>query len=234
MGRVSGLTARLDTEVDGNEFVLLADTDAVYNTVTASTISASTVDDSFSDSANGLGGYKIGTTISVSGFATGGLNTTYTVATVASDGSKITVEETLSASEAAGSSITIDGLGLSYKMLLSELKQYVSGTPSYSVETASKTGSVTADFVTYTDFVWTLTGNITLDNPTTESAGQRGHFVFIQDGTGSRTVTLGTDYESKDGGGITLTTTAGATDIVPYFVAASGRILLGVPTLNFS
>lgn len=232
MGRVSGLTARTAAQVDGAELVLLADTDAVYNTVTASTISASTVDDSFSDSANGLGGYKIGTTISVSGFVASGLNTTYTVATVASDGSKITVSETLTDTEAAGASVTIDGLGVSYKMTLGQLSTYVGA--GASVETASKTGSVTADFSTYTDFVWTLTGNITLANPTTEAVGQRGHFVFIQDGTGSRTVTLGTDYESKDGGGITLTTTASATDVVPYFVVASGRILLGVPTLNFS
>lgn len=122
--RVSDLTARLDTEVDGTEFVLLSDTDAVYNTITASTISASTVDDSFSDSGNGLGIFRVGTTISVSGFATGSLNTTYTVASVAVDGSKITVEETLTASESAGSSVTIDGLGVSYKMLLSELREY--------------------------------------------------------------------------------------------------------------
>ena len=98
----------------------------------------------------------------------------------------------------------------------------------------SNSGSVTLDFDANQNFVLTLTGNVTLANPTTEKVGQSGFIVCIQDGTGSRTLTLGTDYESPAGGGITLTTTAGATDIVPYVVAASNRILLGTPQLAFS
>jgi len=58
--------------------------------------------------------------------------------------------------------------------------------------------------------------------------------VFIQDGTGGRTVSLHGDYETAGGAGITLTSTASATDIVPYVVAASSRILLGAPQLAFS
>ena len=58
--------------------------------------------------------------------------------------------------------------------------------------------------------------------------------MLIQDGTGSRTLSLGTDYETAAGGGITLSTAASTTDIVPYIVAASGRILLGAPQLAFS
>jgi len=52
--------------------------------------------------------------------------------------------------------------------------------------------------------------------------------VFIQDGTGSRTLdALGTDYETAGAAGITLSTTASTTDVVPYIVVSSGRILLG-------
>ena len=80
----------------------------------------------------------------------------------------------------------------------------------------------------------TLTGNVTLANPTTETVGQSGFITFIQDGTGSRTVALGTDYETAGGAGLTLTSTASATDIVPYVVVASGRILLGTPQLAFA
>ena len=36
------------------------------------------------------------------------------------------------------------------------------------------------------------------------------------------------------GAGITLTTTASATDLVPYVVVASNRVLLGTPQLAFS
>ena len=98
----------------------------------------------------------------------------------------------------------------------------------------TNTGNVTLDFATYQNFVLTLTGNVTLVNPTTEAVGQSGFIVLIQDGTGSRTLSLGTDYETAAGGGITLSTAASTTDIVPYIVAASGRILLGAPQLAFS
>ena len=98
----------------------------------------------------------------------------------------------------------------------------------------TNTGNITLDFATYQNFVLTLTGNVTLVNPTTEAVGQSGFIVLIQDGTGGRTLSLGTDYETAAGGGITLSTTASTTDIVPYIVAASGRILLGAPQLAFS
>ena len=98
----------------------------------------------------------------------------------------------------------------------------------------SNTGSVTLDFDANQNFVLTLTGNVTLANPSTEKVGQSGFIAFIQDGTGSRTLTLGTDYESAGGSGITLTTTASATDLVPYVIVPSNRVLLGTPQLAFS
>ena len=110
----------------------------------------------------------------------------------------------------------------------------LSTAASGSTQTANATGSTTLDFSTYQNFVLTLTGNVTLANPTTESVGQSGFIVIIQDGTGSRTVSLGTDYETASAGGLSLSTTASTTDIVPYVVAASGRILLGAPQLAFA
>ena len=98
----------------------------------------------------------------------------------------------------------------------------------------SNSGSVTLDFDANQNFVLTLTGAVTLANPTTEKVGQSGFIVFIQDGTGSRAITLGTDYETAGGAGLTLTATASATDVVPYVIAASNRILLGAPLLAFS
>jgi hypothetical protein len=106
----------------------------------------------------------------------------------------------------------------------------ITGTAVASSQTASITGSTTLDFGTYQNFILTLTGNITLDNPTTEQVGQSGFITFIQ--TGGYTVSLGTDYETAGGAGITLS--ASGTDVVPYIVAASGRILLGAPQLAFA
>ena len=91
----------------------------------------------------------------------------------------------------------------------------------------SNTGNITLDFASFTNFVLTLTGNITLVNPSTEAVGQSGFIVLIQDGTGSRTLSLGTDYETAGSGGITLSTAANARDIIPYAVSASGSIILG-------
>ncbi len=98
----------------------------------------------------------------------------------------------------------------------------------------TNTGSVTLDFEAQQNFVLTLTGNVTLANPTTETVGQSGFIAFIQDGTGSRTVSLGTDYETAGAAGLTLSTAASTTDLVPYLVVASNRILLGTPLLAFS
>jgi hypothetical protein len=110
----------------------------------------------------------------------------------------------------------------------------LSTAASGSTQTANATGSTTLDFSTYQNFVLTLTGNVTLANPTTEAVGQSGFIVMIQDGTGGRTVSLGTDYETANGAGLTLSSAASTTDIVPYVVAAGGRILLGAPQLAFA
>ena len=111
----------------------------------------------------------------------------------------------------------------------------VSGTAVANTDTdTSNSGTVDLDFATKQNFVLTLTGNITSLTASNEQVGQSGFIVFIQDGTGSRTVSLHGDYETAGGAGLTLTSTASATDIVPYVVAASSRILLGAPQLAFS
>ena len=97
----------------------------------------------------------------------------------------------------------------------------------------SQGGSTVLDFDANQNFVLTLTSSITLANPSTEKVGQSGFIVFIQDAGGSNTLTLGTDYETAGSAGITLTTTGNATDIMPYVVAASNRILLGAAQLAF-
>ena len=111
----------------------------------------------------------------------------------------------------------------------------VTGTILATTDTdTGNTGSVTLDFQANQNFILTLTGNLTLANPSTEQTGQSGIIVFIQDGTGSRTLSLGTDYETAAAGGITLSTAADAVDIVPYFVQSAGNILLGAVQKAFA
>ena len=92
---------------------------------------------------------------------------------------------------------------------------------------ATATGGQTLNFTTSTHFHLTLTGNITLNNPTTEVPGTSGLIFLKQDGSGSRTLSLGTDFETPASAGHTLSTAGGATDIIPYYVVGAGRILLG-------
>ena len=96
------------------------------------------------------------------------------------------------------------------------------------------TDSVLLDFNSFQNFIITLQGSITLANPSTENVGQTGIMVFIQDSSGSRSLTLGGDYESVGGSGITLSTGANAVDILPYMVVAANRIALGAPQLAFA
>jgi len=98
----------------------------------------------------------------------------------------------------------------------------------------SNAGSVTLDFSANQNFVLTFTGNVTLANPSTESVGQAGVIVCIQDGTGSRTLALDSQYKTVGDAGITLSTAANAVDIVPYFVSAADSILIGAVQKAFS
>ena len=111
----------------------------------------------------------------------------------------------------------------------------ITGTLIATTDTdTSNTGSITLDFAANQNFVLTFTGNVTLANPSTEQVGQSGVIVCIQDGTGSRTLSLGTDYETAGGAGITLSTAGSALDVIPYFVSASARIQLGAVQKAFS
>tara|TARA_R100000329_G_scaffold131213_1_gene110432 strand:- start:84 stop:893 length:810 start_codon:yes stop_codon:yes gene_type:complete len=112
----------------------------------------------------------------------------------------------------------------------------VTGTAIATTSTdATNTGDVTLDFQANQNFVLTLTGNVTLKNPTTEQVGQSGFIVFIQDGTGNRTLSLDPQFFTPGGlNSIALSSAANAVDIVPYVVKAADQILLGSPQLNFS
>ena len=110
----------------------------------------------------------------------------------------------------------------------------ISGSVVADSEVKNASGNYTPDLSTYQNFIWTLTGNVVFLNPTTEKVGQSGFFVFIQDATGGRTLSLNSEWDTVGGAGITLSTTANAVDVVPYVVRASGSVLLGTPQLAFS
>lgn len=207
MAKVSGFTARINTELDGAEYVMLADTDAVYNTITAATISSDATDESFNDSANGLAGFKVGTTIVTSGFVDASLNGTFTIATVAASGSKITVVEDLTVTEAAGASVTINGLGVNYKMTTAELAIYTgsAGLPNPidgatfkdSRETVFAAASSTFDVDNGNIQTRTAAANETIE---VTMAAANGSILIVDYIPGAFTISFGTSINEWVGG----------------------------------
>lgn len=92
------------------------------------------------------------------------------------------------------------------------------------VETLTYAASYTPDLNTFINGVMTLTGNLTLNNPTNAKPGQSGMIVLIQDATGSRTLSPGANWKFPSGTSEVLTTTGSATDILFYTVYTSSFI----------
>ena len=76
--------------------------------------------------------------------------------------------------------------------------------------------TITPNFSNGNIFTVTLTGNATLANPSNLVAGQCGQIFITQDSTGSRTLSYGTQWNFPNGTTPTLTTAAGATDILSF------------------
>ncbi|MCP5011615.1 MAG: hypothetical protein GY942_16660 [Aestuariibacter sp.] len=92
--------------------------------------------------------------------------------------------------------------------------------------TLSDAATITVNMSLFINANVTLAGNRTLGSPTNEKVGQTGFIRVIQDATGSRTLSFGTDYEFAGGTAPTLTTTANAEDLLFYAVLASNRVFI--------
>ena len=88
----------------------------------------------------------------------------------------------------------------------------VAGTPV----TLTDAASIAVDFATGTNFVVSLGGNRTLENPSNAVAGQTGHIYVIQDGTGSRTLAFGDAYNFQGGTAPTMSTSINSVDLLVY------------------
>ena len=99
--------------------------------------------------------------------------------------------------------------------------------------TAAQRGSITAltdgatitpDFSVANNFSVTLGGNRTLANPSNLTAGQSGSIFVSQDGTGSRTLAYGSQWDFAGGTAPTLSTAASAVDRIDYVVRTTSSI----------
>lgn len=78
----------------------------------------------------------------------------------------------------------------------------------------------------------TLATNATLANPTNQKNGSTYTLIITQDGTGSRTLAYGTNYKFPGGTAPTLSTAAGAVDILTFI--SNGTQMYGVAQLAFA
>ena len=79
--------------------------------------------------------------------------------------------------------------------------------------TLAAADTLTPDMAVADTYLVTMpAGNITVANPANPKAGQRLVLSVTQDGVGSRTITWGANIKKN----ITLTTTAGATDLIEF------------------
>ena len=115
--------------------------------------------------------------------------------------------------------ITIDGSGA-----ISGSRLAVANGVIGNVTTLTYASTLTLDMSAGNNYAVTLTGNATLANPTNLVAGQSGVIKLTQDGTGSRTLAYGSNWDFPAGAAPTLTTTANAVDILVYYVDGTSTI----------
>jgi len=84
--------------------------------------------------------------------------------------------------------------------------------------------SIATNLALSNNFSVTLAGNRTLANPTNTVAGQSGSIFITQDGTGSRTLAMGTNFKFAGGTAPVLSTAASSIDRLDYVVAAATKI----------
>jgi len=80
------------------------------------------------------------------------------------------------------------------------------------------------DFSSSNHFKMTLAGNITLNNPTNQVAGQSGAMEIVNGG--SYTVSFGSDFDFAAGSAPTIT--ASGTDLLSYYVSSANNIVVDV------
>lgn len=96
----------------------------------------------------------------------------------------------------------------------------VAGTPV----TLTDATSIALDLSSGTNFLVSLAGNRTLQNPTNTALGQTGHIYVIQDGTGSRTLAFGDSFKFVGGTAPTMSTSINSVDLLVYNVRGVSAI----------
>ena len=123
---------------------------------------------------------------------------------------KIALANTLTGANTFTSTATFTGAN-TYTSLNSFDKQVIS-----TIVTLTDAASVALDLSTGNNFLVQLGGNRTLQNPTNVKVGQVGQVYLVQDGTGSRTLSYGSQYNFQSGTAPTLSTSVNSVDMLVF------------------
>lgn len=95
-----------------------------------------------------------------------------------------------------------------------------------AISVAASDTTKTLDFETANNFALTLanTASCTLANPSNLTAGQSGSIFVVQDSTGSRLLTYGSQWDFAGGTAPTLSTAASSVDRIDYIVRSTSSI----------
>ena len=93
-----------------------------------------------------------------------------------------------------------------------------------NVTSLTDAASIAIDMGVGNNFAFTLAGNRTLEAPTNATPGQTGYIYITQDGTGSRTLAFNNAYIFVNGTAPTISTAAGAKDLLVYNVKEATAI----------
>ena len=100
----------------------------------------------------------------------------------------------------------------------------------YAIQTLSDGANIAWDVDSEPSAKVTLAGNRTLDNPTGMVDGGSYRLRVIQDGTGSRTLSYGVNYNFGDAGEPDLSTAANSVDILYFESDGTDMFFIGIAT----
>lgn len=117
----------------------------------------------------------------------------------------------------------IAALNLSGYARLNAAQSFTKAQSGAEVALPATTGTVTLDMSLANNFGGTLTGNIVLANPSSIAPGQSG-VIRLVNGASPRTCAFGASWKFPGGAAPSLTATAGAVDLLAYYVESDLRI----------
>lgn len=144
-----------------------------------------------------------------------------------------TVQELQSGDAVTGLIIGTDVQAYDADTAKTDVAQSFTAAQRGAISALTDGSTITPDFALANNYSVTLGGNRTLANPSNLTAGQSGSIFIVQDGTGSRTLAYGSQYDFAGGTAPTLSTAASAVDRIDYVVRTTGSIHC-VFTANYS